>query len=48
MDAYISDLCNNEIPKVNKRKQVADITYSTAFPSTTGNISTTALHDAAF
>jgi hypothetical protein len=44
MDAYISDQYNNEIPKVNKKKQVTDITYSTAFPSTTDNISTTAPH----
>jgi hypothetical protein len=44
MDAYISDQYNNEIPKVNKRKQVADIIYSPAFPSTTDNISTTAPH----
>ena len=44
MDAYISDQYNNEIPKVNKRKQVNNITYSTALPSSTTNISTTAPH----
>lgn len=44
MDAYISDQYNNEIPKVNKRKQVPDITFSSALPAATTNISTTAPH----
>ena len=43
MDAYILDQYNNELPKVNKRKQVADITFSSA-PSATTNISTSSPH----
>jgi len=44
MDAYISNQYNNELPKVNKRKQVADITISSTAPSATTNISTSAPH----
>jgi hypothetical protein len=44
MDAYISDQYNNEIPKVNKKKQVPDITFSSTLPATPTNISTTAPH----
>jgi hypothetical protein len=44
MDAFISDQYNNEIPKVNKRKQAADITFSSALPSATADISTTESH----
>ena len=44
MDTYISDQYNNEIPKVNKRKQVADITFSSALPPGPTNISSTKPH----
>ncbi len=44
MDAYISEQYNNEVPKVNKRKQVAEITFLSTLPATSGNISTTVPH----
>jgi hypothetical protein len=44
MNAYISDQYNNEIPKVNKRRQSADITYSSALPASQAEISTTESH----
>ena len=41
MDAYISDQYSNEIPRVNKRKQPAEIAYTSALPSTPSGISST-------
>lgn len=45
MDAYISDQYNNEIPRINKRKQPAEITYSSALPSAPSDISSTESHN---
>ncbi len=44
MDAFISEQYNNEIPRVNKRRQPAEIVYSSALPSTPTAISTTESH----
>jgi len=44
MDAYISEQYNNEIPRVNKKKQPAEISYSSALHSTTSDISSTESH----
>lgn len=44
MDAFISNQYNNEIPKVNKKRQAADITFASAHPSATADISTTVSH----
>ena len=44
MDAYISEQYNNEIPRVNKRKQPAEIDYTLALPSTSSTISATESH----
>ena len=41
MDAFISEQYNNEIPRVNKRRQPAEIVYSSTLPSTPTDISTT-------
>ena len=45
MDAYISDQYNNEIPRVNKRNQRAEITYTSSLPSTLSDISSTESHN---
>lgn len=45
MDAFISEQYNNEIPRVNKRRQPAEITYSSTLPSTPANISSTETHN---
>ncbi len=44
MDAYISEQYNNEIPRVNKKKQPAEISYTSALHSTTSDISVTKSH----
>lgn len=44
MDSYISGQYDNEIPKVNKKKQVEDITFSSTLPATSTNISNTQPH----
>jgi len=44
MDAYISEQYNNEIPRVNKRKQPAEIEYTSALPATPSTVSATESH----